>query len=277
MAPDSAVQPTETMQERVALVSESEAAVASGPRNPDRLSILPQEILLEIFSVLPAFRDKGCFVLTSRYLHQIFDKYLYESAGATLSWLPVFLAARQGNIANLEKCEEFNAPANISWNRKHSSKACVDPEIRHGASPLDEAIMNLQVRVVEWFLARGTSPNRQKGICSPLIRAFWMLRKNTIASLPATQRRTHRNRYSAFAMEKLRGRAEKARAIVDLLRGAGADLSRSEANFFDSGLAWINPNTGTRPSRAPWVRLFDPNSVAMSDWLGIAQVLGFSR
>ncbi|RSL48994.1 hypothetical protein CEP54_012646 [Fusarium duplospermum] len=295
MIQDSEFEPTGTMQDQADLVSgsvsvsmaASEAALASEPRNPDRLSTLPQEMLLEIFHVLPTFKDKGCFVLTSKYLHQISNKYLYRSTGETLSWLPVFLAARQGDIAQLNKCKEAGAPANISWNDQHSSRACVSPDIRHGGSPLEEAIMNLQVRTVKWFLKQGTSPNREKSNCSPLMRAFWMLRKYTIAGHPVDQRRTHRNRYSTFAMDKLGVQAEKARRIIDLLRDAGADLSRKEAANFDDHLkdiiwrrAWEfkrDDKWVDEPSKAAWVTSFDPNSVAMSDWLGIAQVLGFPR
>ncbi|RSL91550.1 hypothetical protein CEP51_000237 [Fusarium floridanum] len=149
--------------------------------------------------------------------------------------------------------------------------------------------MNLQVGTVKWFLEQGTSPNREKSKYSPLIRAFWMLRKHTIAGLPVDQRRTHRNRYSTFAMEKLRVKAEKARRIVDLLRDAGADLSRKEAANFDDQLhdivwsrAWqlgydVIDKWAEKPSKAAWVASFDPNSVTMPKWLRIAQHLGFPR
>ncbi|EEU38007.1 uncharacterized protein NECHADRAFT_84397 [Fusarium vanettenii 77-13-4] len=225
---------TEMIQEQVALVPGSAIAfeaATSEHRNRDRLTTLPHEILLEIYRLLLTFADKSHFSLASKYLHQIFEKHLYESAGKSLGWLPMFLAARQGNILTLNKCKKFGAPVDIFWDSEDDFKARASPEIQHGISPLEEAITNHRGEAVEWLLVQGASPNNYKRYYSPLIGAHWM-HENIIACLSIDQYRTHPD--SPF-MRELRRRAENASRILDLLRGAGAVPSRVEA-------AWYRPS-----------------------------------
>lgn len=283
----STLDTSEIMQEQMALVSGSmsvaapEASLTSEPRNPNRLTTLPQEMLLEIYHLLPTLTDKSHFTLTCKYLHQMFNEDLYKSACKLPNWLPVFLAARQGSTAALNKFKKLGAPVNIFWNRKHDSENWVSPAIQHGASPLEEAITNVQPGAVKWLLAHRARPEKVKYRCSPLMQAFWMLRKNTIESLPSTQHRTHRNQFSPFAMQKLRVRAKKARRIIDLLRGTGANLSRREAASFHADWEWLvsgrDSNWYEKPSKAAWVTSFDPNSVTMCEWLRVVKDLGLPR
>lgn len=285
MAQVSPFETTETAQGQAALVSgsvaASEAAPASEPRNPDRLTTLPQEMILEIAKRVLVFNDKLSLLLTSRYLHQILHEDMYKSGCKTLNWRPLFFAARKGDMAKLNRCKELGAPANVYWDCKHDFDNSIRLAIQHGASPLEEAIMNGRVGAVKWLLAQGANPNKKNRAGSPLMRAFWMVRMNTIASAPANLRLTRRNQYSTFAMERLNVRAGKARRIIDLLLGAGADLTMKEAACFDPDLAegtdQFNPDWTEKPSGAPWRSSFDPGSIEMSDWLLVLSKLGLSR
>ncbi|KAI8714030.1 hypothetical protein NCS52_01122300 [Fusarium sp. LHS14.1] len=247
---------------------------------------MPNEVLFRIAEMFPEFKDKYILVFISGHLHQTFDKHLYQASGKSLSWLPVYLAARERDFAQLNKCKKYGAPADIYWESDHDEKACLNPSIEQGVSPLDEAVMDQHIGLVKWFLAIGASGNNQKGRCSTLLRAFWMWRKNTIASLPTNQRRTHRNSYLDFAREKLRVRADKAKRIVDLLLAADADVSFNDAAWLDPilakklygyGVKLENPDLPRALRGDGWAKSFDPNSVVMSDWLAMAQAMGFAR
>ncbi|KAF4980320.1 hypothetical protein FZEAL_3637 [Fusarium zealandicum] len=186
---------------------------------PDMLSALPSELLIEFYYMLPAYSEKSRFVRTSKKLHHMFEAHLYQEAATTLSWFPMFFAARQGNISTLDKCTEYGAPAEMSWSESLSFVVNMYPSIKQGHTPLDEAISGQHVNALIWLLAHGACPNRRirpHRLVSPLTRACWMGANNSI-TLGTAQHRPQRS-----ATQRLREQTETAMLIVSILVDAGA-------------------------------------------------------
>jgi len=80
------------------------------PPPRDRLSILPDKLLLQIFSHFVEFAHCLNLIKRSKRFYNSLLPELYKQTGRIHGWYPLYAAARTGNVAALERCYEFSAP-----------------------------------------------------------------------------------------------------------------------------------------------------------------------
>ncbi|KAJ4201778.1 hypothetical protein NW767_006316 [Fusarium falciforme] len=124
--------------------------------NPDRLSSLPLETLLELFSYVSLDGGGFSLVRASRKLYHLLILELYKEWGRKSNWAPLFVGAVSGNLLTLKRCLEAGAPLNCRWPR-HVPKWWV-LNIDEDDQPLHVAMMHYQVEAVEWMLDQKVNP-----------------------------------------------------------------------------------------------------------------------
>ncbi|KAM5386953.1 hypothetical protein ACJZ2D_000246 [Fusarium nematophilum] len=134
---------------------------APQPTGLDRLSSLPDEILLRTFCYLSPIKGGLSLILTSRRFHRTLLIELYREAGRQLGWLPLFFAAKTGNMATLELCREVKAPVDCQWvgDPWLSRQQPLGLPVIKGSRPLRAAVEALQHEAVTWLLRNGADPN----------------------------------------------------------------------------------------------------------------------
>lgn len=114
----------------------------------DRLSSLPNEILLAISSHLPTWIDSLNFSKASKRYHDPLLCQLYKES----DWYPFYIAVQSGNIATLDRCHEFGVPVDRPFELMRYDGY-------DGTRPLIFAIRHYQPAVVEWLLDHNADPS----------------------------------------------------------------------------------------------------------------------
>ncbi|KAH6962080.1 hypothetical protein BKA56DRAFT_679618 [Ilyonectria sp. MPI-CAGE-AT-0026] len=117
----------------------------------DRLSILPAELHLSIFSYLDSIDDMRNIANTSRRLNLSLDKQLYKESGRRINWLPLFIGAQKGDIKLLERCEKAGAPMDKTWQLTHTY---LDVDFSQHCRPIHVAIEYRRVAAVKWIIKK---------------------------------------------------------------------------------------------------------------------------
>ncbi|KAM5347767.1 hypothetical protein ACJ41O_007591 [Fusarium nematophilum] len=143
--------------------------------NQDRLSALPDEILLMILSRIHPTKDGLGLVVASKKLYSILILDLYRLTGEQLNWRPLFLGARYGNLNTLERCLEAGAPLNCPQPEHESTEQNV--WIPKGSRAIHCALMHHQLEAVKWLLAHGAKVTQTEkvGWAPVLSWALWTM------------------------------------------------------------------------------------------------------
>ncbi|KAH6987096.1 hypothetical protein EDB80DRAFT_898359 [Ilyonectria destructans] len=128
------------------------------PDKVDRLSTLPTELHLRIFSYLDSIDDMRNLANTSRWFYILFDEELYKESGRRINWLPLFIGAQKGDIKLLERCEHAGAPMDTTWQLTHTY---LDVDFSQHCRPIHVAIEHRKVAAVKWIIKK--YPESAKG------------------------------------------------------------------------------------------------------------------
>lgn len=122
----------------------------------DRISLLPNEILVKIFQHIDSVWEMRDFVNVSWRFHQTFNVELYLTCGRLFNWLPLFVGAQRGDIRLLKVCLGLKAPLDTTWQGDQMwSHVSIYPFYR----PLVTAVEYGQVSAVTWLLSKKADPN----------------------------------------------------------------------------------------------------------------------
>lgn len=121
----------------------------------DLLSLLPCEILLKVFSLLPPVGGGGTLVITSKFFYHTLKLELYKRAANELGWLPLFVGAMDGNVRTLATCLKLGAPVDHQWKGNHLTS---EWRFADSSRPLHVAVDHAQLSSVKWLLAKGAKP-----------------------------------------------------------------------------------------------------------------------
>ncbi|KAF4464584.1 hypothetical protein FALBO_8578 [Fusarium albosuccineum] len=129
---------------------------------PDRLTTLADELLLEVFSHLPANDGAGTFACTCKRLYRTFINDFYRKLIDEFGAYPMFRAAQRGSVPALERFLKAGVPLD------YFGYGAFDPDSQSneffiGTSsgrPLIHAMRFYHVEAVERLLAHGANPNR---------------------------------------------------------------------------------------------------------------------
>lgn len=122
----------------------------------DRLSTLPTELHLSIFSYLDSMDDMRNLANTSRLFYILFDEELYKESGRRFSWLPLFIGAQKGDIKLLERCQQAGAPLDTTW---QLTNTYVDIDFSQHCRPIHVAVQYRKLVAVNWFLELKNNDN----------------------------------------------------------------------------------------------------------------------
>lgn len=122
----------------------------------DRISLLPNEILLNILRHINLISDIRAFANISRRFHQALNVELYLRCGRLHNWLPLFVGAQRGDIRLLEVCFDLGAPLNTIW---QGDQMWSHVSIYPFHQPLVTAVEYGQVSAVMWLLSKKVNLN----------------------------------------------------------------------------------------------------------------------
>lgn len=141
----------------------------TGRYGVDRLSQLPNEILLMILSHLPSMSDFRSVANLSWRFTRRFGPELYLEFGRKFDWLPLFVGAMRGDINLLERCLKLDAPIDQIATSDRICQTSVgwfyDPTdwwefVYVFNRPIHTAIEHRQLGTVRWLLKHGADPGR---------------------------------------------------------------------------------------------------------------------
>lgn len=135
----------------------------------DRLSQMPNEILLMILSHVPSMSDFRRVANLSRGLNNTLGRELYLEFGRRFDWLPLFVGAMRGDIKLLERCLDYGAPIDqvctsdqVCQITLFSTSDKIDcwNLVYQFHRPIHTAIAHRQLDTVRWLLAHDADPGR---------------------------------------------------------------------------------------------------------------------
>ncbi|KAF4990337.1 hypothetical protein FDECE_14413 [Fusarium decemcellulare] len=155
----------------------------------DRLTTLADELLLEVFSHLPANDGAGTFACTCKRLYRTFIDDFYRKLINEFGAYPMFRAAQRGSVPALERFLKAGVPLDYFGYGAFDPDSPSD-EFFIGTSsgrPLIHAMRFYHVEAVEWLLVHGANPNRteedeEEGFQHPLEIAAAMANSPHISS-----------------------------------------------------------------------------------------------
>lgn len=142
----------------------------------DRLSEMPNEILLMILSHVPSMSDFRRVANLSRRFHNRFGQELYLEFGRKFDWLPLFVGAMRGDIKLLERCLGHGAPIDqvctsdqVCYTTPFSTSDKIDcwNLVYPFHRPIHMAITHRQLDTVRWLLAHDADPGRPGYLRAP--------------------------------------------------------------------------------------------------------------
>jgi hypothetical protein len=184
----------------------------SSTQTQSKLCRLPPEILLDILEATREHSDKVRLVSTCRRLYDLLILEVYYEAGKRLSWLPMLVAAEDGNCRTLSRCIEAGAPIDYR------------PSI-YSFRPLQAAITLSRPLTVKWLLDHGASPNHMRcddGACEascPLAQAI----EYAVRPGMSTNHIPRRWERQGIKIPCYKRHVRNSREIIKALRQAGAD------------------------------------------------------
>lgn len=122
--------------------------------NVDRISSLPDEMLLHLLPHLHSMTDVRNLVNVSKRFSRSLSGQVYKES-SRINWLPLFLGARSGSIEMLERCKKAQVPLDQEW---FDGSICWDMKIYRFCRPIHVAIKNRQVEAVKWLLENKADP-----------------------------------------------------------------------------------------------------------------------